>query len=429
MSYPNKHPRRQYGLYGRNLYRYIRRVLLLALPISFTIPLTYTELPITIFFFDIILVPLFVSVVVQKQFRFEKSALTFLCLVMVFTVWGLGTAIFSIDPLWSVDRVLLWIRILTCVFIAIEAYGRLYNTADIVKIATVLILLQGSIAIVQMITQTSIGQLNQYFGAKEITRHTVTFGELEILRAQGTFHNPNILAGWILILLPLTFLDSSDFSLKNKRLSQKSAIFVGTLTLLFTQSRGVTIFALLAAIGLLMALNRRYGLYVSILLLLGVSSLIVSPQLRKLPYISRFLDIFGGESARINSMVESFHVIAEYPLTGIGYWTYADGVSKLGLDIPGSAAAVHNIPLLVGAETGIVGLAIFIGIFLYPVKIFVSTYENTRNLMSLIYLYTTIVVIMNMMVYWYPIRFQMLPLIAVQLTTGILVCTTDSPHQ
>ncbi|MBN1540764.1 O-antigen ligase family protein, partial [candidate division KSB1 bacterium] len=192
-------------------------------------------------------------------------------------------------------------------------------------------------------------------------------------RVGGTLGHPNRLAMFLEVLLPLTlglFLTAGRRSARGFALF---AFFIGSSAMILTGSRGGWIatavaFAFLIAVALKHKRIQskqvwRLGLLAGIGL--AVVGFFFSEQLE-----NRITgEDHGSAMSRIPMFQIAFSIIEEHPVGGVGINNYAVIMQQYNDTILGRRFStiprpVHNMYLLIGGETGAIGLVTF-GVFLF----------------------------------------------------------------
>lgn len=229
----------------------------------------------------------------------------------------------------------------------------------------------GSLSVYQYLTGTFD---NNYLGFAEAPVQNIV-GQTEGNRVAGPIGDPNFYAQILVVLIPLAI---------NRMVSEKSillkllagyGVFIISLSILYTFSRGGVI-ALLAAL-IALAFYRPPRLWV-----IGVMVAVVwvAGLLMPSTFIDRMAtvtDVLTGEQdprsevsfrGRSSEMLSAWYMFLDHPLLGVGannypvnYQTYA---RKLGLDNRATLREPHNLFIQIAAETGILGLLVF-GFILY----------------------------------------------------------------
>lgn len=198
-------------------------------------------------------------------------------------------------------------------------------------------------------------------------------------RAHGTLGHPNFLAPFLLTVAPGFLALGLVRSQPLLRLIALAAGAAGCLTIILTQSRApvAALLLILAALGAHMALRGRFGPG----RLVGVgAALALVAGLAALPIADRILDRVSGDLADSVSFRADYNDAAiamwlEAPIMGVGpnhftahlerfhpiYAQINDEIEEHRIEASFRAAApVHNLYLLVLAETGAVGLCLFL---------------------------------------------------------------------
>ncbi len=271
---------------------------------------------------------------------------------------------------------------------------------------------ESAIAIFQFIFQGSIGGQLYYLGERSFTSSTPGIanaslnGEL-VLRPYGTFPHPNVLAGYlvvtmILILFSLSFRKANkELRIKNRELRlmksmspavirnslfiiQVTALVLGTIALFLTMSRVATLIWILIAtyfffklsfraLRLRSALTPPRNLVNSKLVknrslhafhLVGMTIVLLLAIFFFTPLGYRFTNIRSGDEAIVQRQMlidSSIKMIKTSPLLGVGLGNFIPTLAKIQkpLSLGLYLQPVHNIFLLVAAETGLIGLGFF----------------------------------------------------------------------
>lgn len=230
------------------------------------------------------------------------------------------------------------------------------------------------ITVWQFFAQKSIGGLWWFLGERTFYASTpaiakVTFpGGMQILRPYATFPHPNVLGGFLAVVLLLIF-----YVLRNHKKDIKSPIlyrffklsfFCGLLSLLLSFSKASW---LVAVCGILLVIFRaerkisagfrkNFNYFIAIFYIFLLTSVLAPGILSDLGWRSKSL------KERSSLIVGAIELCIQNPLFGTGLnnfviqiRNYLPAVSDLYIFQP-----VHNIYLLVFAETGLVGFLILL---------------------------------------------------------------------
>jgi len=192
------------------------------------------------------------------------------------------------------------------------------------------------------------------------------------LRAYGHFSHPNILAGFlVLCFFVVLFLYLKEEPIFDRFLSPLQAVIMLVIAsgIFFSFSRSAWLALILSYLFLLVSFKikkvtvdwRQLSKITAYLFLLGlVISIIYQPFIfNRLSAQNNLEDI--SLNRRVKLLNQTYGIIGEKPLVGVGLGSYT---SEIFQDYAGVSASenqpVHNLYLLITAELGLVGLAIFL---------------------------------------------------------------------
>ncbi|NWF71318.1 MAG: O-antigen ligase family protein [Chloroflexi bacterium] len=215
---------------------------------------------------------------------------------------------------------------------------------------------------------------NDFFGLAKAPVHQIVEG-FDNTRPTGPLDDPNFYAQILLMVYPLAAYRVLD----EKRLRAKGLALLCTLlivgAIIFTYSRSA--FMMILIISALIVLERRMNVY-KIAALAGVVLLVALPILPQ-GYLDRMATITGSTSSaegqtelsfrgRSSEMIVAMQMFSTHPLLGIGYSAYEEHYLTysihVGLDNRLENRQAHSLYLEAAAETGIVGLAAFVFMYL-----------------------------------------------------------------
>lgn len=244
------------------------------------------------------------------------------------------------------------------------------------------IFIEGFLASLQFFHQGSLGGLWYFLGERSFSASTPGIANASIrgqlvLRPYATFSHPNVLAGYLVISL-LFFL---TWILTYKNYIQKILSIVvlvfGTFILLLTLSRvAISVFIVLGLVALIMRFTKQKFLIVLASCFLLVGILFSSSLL-----FGRFFDLQGYiESLGLRDVLiqSAWRIFLSHPILGVGLGNFLVILPRYmhAKLLFGFLQPVHNIFLLVLAETGIIGL----GIFLFIVwKAFYNSWQKKKD--------------------------------------------------
>ncbi|MBS0620517.1 MAG: O-antigen ligase family protein [Verrucomicrobia bacterium] len=201
-----------------------------------------------------------------------------------------------------------------------------------------------------------------------------------LFRAHGTFSHPNILGGFLVCTLLLTFYLTLTSEKKGMRLCLYGAALLQFFTLCITFSRAAFLaLALGSALWLYLAVKKRLVPRKRLLVLAATFFFAASSCL--VLFFAQFYSRGGivnynaitahADTERVLYQKLAWEMFKENPLLGVGFNNYQ---LYIPADQPQLFAKVHNIYLLLLAETGLLGFGAFLlflgSIFrrLYPIE-------------------------------------------------------------
>jgi O-antigen ligase len=305
-------------------------------------------------------------------------------------------------------------KFLECSFAAYytaKAVGKTISLENLAGILSIGVIGESLLAAIQYTLHSSVGGLIYFLGERTFNSGTPGIanasinGEL-ILRPYGTFSHPNVLAGYLVItmLMIIFYL----FPSKNKLMKSlaTTALFLGTSALLLTLSRvAITLWLLFILSFLIWQIRRTFtksakSAIVSILIfvLLLFSAWFTFSQTLS----PRFLQTALTEEAVVQRsalITVAWHMITMHPLVGVGLGNFlpALAIARSPLSLELYLQPVHNIFLLVAAETGLLGLSVF-GWFTYSMYLKLlgrmrRSKTKSREILGMISLLTTLVIL------------------------------------
>ncbi len=302
---------------------------------------------------------------VKQNFSFEMVPLLFVPVVAYLFAGILSLLNASHPELTALDL----LQIVTLMFVMIAVMN--IKGDDHIRLFTFFLMaglgLQGLIACIQYATNMPLGI--EIFGEeKELVRQYLIGRGLS--RAGGTIGHPNVLAYYLEILLPVNFA----LLLAERKIIIRFFLFItlatGLVALVATLSRGawVTIPISFGIVLVIMLKNHFFKLR-TFLLLFFVALLLLIFLFFSFPLIEKRLtdDDDRSASRRMPMNEATFSIIRQHPVIGAGMNNFPEFFHKL--DTTGKSRiikekhVVHNMFLWVWAETGIIGLLAFLGIF------------------------------------------------------------------
>lgn len=276
---------------------------------------------------------------------------------------------FSLSPYISLYK---WLKVAELGFLVWFVVRRV-PTNPLSYLPTVLLVpmfYESVLAVWQFFSQASVGGWWYWLGERTFNNVTPGIanayinGQL-ILRPYGTFPHPNVLGGFLAVVLPLVlwqFLHNSR-KLTARTLGILSVVILGYTTLFLTMSRAAILVGLAAT---LMVLGQKLGrrkVWLGILGSLALLGIVLWPRFAALNIEAETV----VARQQLNGVAIEQFVRSPIFGTGLGTAPLYGGISNFIHQIGGSNYALafqppHNIYLLLLAETGILGLLGVLGI-------------------------------------------------------------------
>lgn len=349
----------------------------------------------TLYFTDsIILLLLFLTlkrIGVAGILHFIKTNI-FLLLSLAFF---LETVLFGVRPLLGLYW---WSKLCLMVFFA---YYLLHNIRQFSQILFISLLFavssffQSLLAILQYISQSSLNGWLYYLGERTFTGTTpgianASIDGLLLLRPYGTFSHPNVLAGYLLLSSIIVYFLLVRYTKGFIRFFGIIVVCLNSIALLLTLSRIVIVlwFVLLCSLIFTIIVKRqslRKG--VAIAAIGGITvSIFVMPFMQIL--ITRFSESTFTEEAvvqRAQLMVSALQIIKEHPITGVGLGNFIPVLDTIQSPLTFGLylQPVHNIYLLLLAESGILGFLLFICLFVLTLLRLATVNKNNLKIKKL----------------------------------------------
>jgi glycosyltransferase involved in cell wall biosynthesis len=200
-------------------------------------------------------------------------------------------------------------------------------------------------------------------------------------RAFGPVRDPNIFAQILLILLPLAVFRMRDERSRVLRFAAAGLAGIILLTILLTYSRGafVTLAGVLILASYLRYVRPRWVLAAALIVVISVP-LLAPGYLRRVETILGAVGLVSKSASaqpdyvtrrRATEMLAALHVFLDHPVLGVGPGQYVpfysveyqtrEDIGFQQINVPREA---HNLYLQMAAETGFIGLAVFMTIVL-----------------------------------------------------------------
>ena len=215
------------------------------------------------------------------------------------------------------------------------------------------------------------GTIIAYFGIYERSMEGIK-------QSYVTLINPNILAGYLILIIPIV----SSLLFYAPKGSKKALLAFSFITmvicLILTRSRAGWL-ALVGAMIFLVIIEKRKRLAIGLTLVLIVVTSILIPSVR-----TRLVTIFDLNSLvneeRIYGAKSALQMIKDYPLTGVGVNNFYHVYPQYQLpEAREHLIHAHNIFLQIGAEMGLFGLAVFLWLLIKVFKVGWKTLKKIKE--------------------------------------------------
>lgn len=300
----------------------------------------------------------------------------------LFMVW-LGVSV-ALNETWELgaNTGWFWVKCYLIGFYLRHNLYRYYSLRSVMIFLMMALFCEASLGLVQGITQTSIGAVQQYFGQEMEHISIYKAGVMSLVRVQGTFKHSNILGNWIVLLLPLVVAKALMSTGRARLLYWVCSIIAG-VTLVLTLSRGnwgAAVFGIIMmfyATGALTLKRINWPRFLLLGLITGVYlASLVFTYFDELSLFSKALaervQMLPGsrsESTRYNLILGSAELIAENPWFGVGLGKSNELLHYTEYEIRDRfSSTVHNIFLIIATEGGIIGCLLFFLVLWRPFK-------------------------------------------------------------
>jgi len=276
------------------------------------------------------------------KFSFFFTAVFIFLLVNCFFAQNQGAAVYKL------------VRIIEFFLLGFYIAKNTYTLDTIRRALPWMVVYSSLIAFAQFLKQSSLGGVFWWLGERTFNAGTPGIAKIDIdgrflMRPYATFSHPNVLAGFILVNLVLILTRNPRLTIG--KLVNSLAFILGLIIIFISFSRSTWLVGLLIGLWLLKNLRTSmlrvtgYGLSIFLLVVL----LIKLPNFPEESFVQR---IKLGEIA--------VRLIKQNPLIGVGLNNFVVNLPKFQQGQVFWLQPVHNIYLLVAAETGMVGLLIFL---------------------------------------------------------------------
>jgi O-antigen ligase len=330
---------------------------------------TYNAPSIAKSFIVILLIGIFIRWIVTKEK--PRGLLLPLVLVAAYGLVGFTSLLYAPNQQAVTDSLSNFIKDALIALVVVALLKKPHQFRSVIYTLLIVGVFIGTISVHQYVT----GNFENAYGGFAEAEYMQIVGETNDFRLSGPVGDPNFFAQVMVVLALL----GVERLLHEKRLFWKIiagwAAAASTLTVVFTFSRGTTI-ALILALMIFFWIYKLKPAQLIVILTLGVAMMLFAPS----TYYQRILsiaDVFpsgpnGGINiyedravqGRASENLTAWVMIMDRPFTGVGLsnfsYLYQDYSKSLGLAPSARNRSPHNLYLEVAAETGIIGLGVFL---------------------------------------------------------------------
>lgn len=350
---------------------------------SYVLGLKIDYLSPTVYLTDLLIGAIFVL-----WFWEEKTRLAFVNLKAVakkfwwvgaIFIFLLANSVLAPSPLPAIFK---FFKVLEFFLLAFYIAKNEFDLQIIRKLLSLVIAYSSLIVLGQFIKQASLGGPFWWLGERTFNAFSpgiakaILAGRL-VMRPYGTFPHPNALAGFVLVSLILIGASKKGFKIGKTFSWLPIFLGIGSLVVAFSRSAWL-VCLLMGVLVLLLKMRGRKGKTLSRLTAGNFSFFLFLAFLGGVVFY--FGPRFSTEEAfflRMESARVALRMAGDYPLTGVGlnnfipqlpfYWQAPETVRFL--------QPVHNLYLLMIAETGLVGLGVFLWLLTLTVKKILGHYQ------------------------------------------------------
>ncbi|HRJ55844.1 MAG TPA: O-antigen ligase family protein [Anaerolineales bacterium] len=286
--------------------------------------------------------------------------------VMAYALVVLGSVFYASDFTIAIDSVVNFLKdgIITIIMVFLISNVNTFRKVMWSLMAAGIFL--GTISVYQGVT----GRYDTEFWGFGRSGFLNIVGYTEGNRATGPMGDPNYYAQLILVVIPIAmnrFATEKHWMLRGLA---AWAVFVTTLTVVFTYSRGAVV--ALIIMGVFAMLHRPPRIADLVLGALLFSVLMTFLPSNYTERIATIFDVFGGTNnireevsfrGRASENIVALLMFRDRPILGVGvnnYPLYYQQYSRtLGLDPRAENRQAHNLFLQVAAESGLIGILVF----------------------------------------------------------------------
>ncbi|MBI5621786.1 O-antigen ligase family protein [Candidatus Falkowbacteria bacterium] len=313
-----------------------------------------------------LLVVLFFIYLKKNKIRPQKTVLDWLLVGLV--VWSLLASAWALD--WNI-AIYHWVILVSGFLLYFLLRHGPVNRMKVMISLVAAGAVQGGLALYQFLSQGIVG--SKWLGlasqsAQDLGVLVVEYGDQRWLRAYGSLPHPNMLAAFLLVglicALGLSFLAHNRW--QRLLVTGSWLLMLGGLLFTFSRVAWLVLGMSYVVCGMWLLVKRVRSIFTWQLLMAGAVLVVLLSAIFWQPISSRVLSQGRLDSQSYQSHVDltaqSFTVLKSHWLSGVGLGNYTVAAYR-ELDSSRPVWAyqpVHNVFLLVWAELGIVGLALYV---------------------------------------------------------------------
>lgn len=292
-------------------------------------------------------------------------------LLMPFLAIGFLSLLWAERPIWAFCEWVRWVKVL-----AVLLYATYRVRAGDIDVAlfglSASVALEGGISVLQAAFRSTLGldKLGVFgSGGQEALTQEVSTGEL--FRGSGLTGHPNYLASYLILLLPIFGLLALGETRRTYKLCWSATFLIGVAGLAATMSRAAIASFFGAGIaGMILAITYRVA-SVGRIALIGAAGAVVLGSFG-LYYQDAIMERIHADwdaswELREHLNNSAISMAQDHLTLGVGlnnytiaYPSYNPHFAAQLIEMEGMLSVVHNVYLLVWAETGTTGLAAFL---------------------------------------------------------------------
>ena len=321
----------------------------------------------TLFLTDITIVLTLVSFVYDERRLLLKKLLSKASLLWMTSIFLFAfiNIVFAVSPMVAFSK---WLKAFEYLFFGVYIVWLKPSVKRLSLLFLIPVLYSSLLAVTQFFLQHSVGGIFWYLGERTFTIHTPgiarfafpfpVFGmqSAELLRPYGTFPHPNVLAGFLAVILPFVIwhypMRVIGFRTHIFRILFFVAVSVGYAALFLTFSRSAWIAGLIGTvIVILMKKNIIPAVRFLSILALCLCALLALPYFRQLTSESESV------SVRQDLVSSALAMFRSSPIVGVGLGNFIVELPEFSVTRQiFFLQPVHNIYLLFFTETGLLGI-------------------------------------------------------------------------